>query len=468
MPYVERVTKAGNTIEIERYFTSRYKKKGISRGDKVKPTKEEQEKVNTRQAERKLRILINANYGYGDYHLVLDYIRRKGEPDRTPEQMRQDIDVFLRECRKEYRKAGLEFKYIHVMEIGKKGARHHHLVVNKIDTEILQRCWYKAYEGHNRVKVFPLDDSGNYAELASYLIKYTGTHKKGTDGALQGKRWNCSKNLVRPEPEYHIISDREYFKKEPKAIKGYYVDKNSVSMGVHSPEYYGYGYLRYTLVNLSKAYSRYDAENVAPVTRLLAGDWESADELIQHTEYEGIDIVTANMSLFGATWNLTKEDSENQIERYKALVYAKVQYYGDCTIYGKYDYCIIDNPPDIGLNVVNALAITDEVIVPVKVDEDALEGLDIVTEQIEDAKAFNPALKLAGVLITSYQNTDGEAAGVEWLEQKTDFNILGIIRYSKKVAENTFMRKPIYEYSPCCGAAQGYKKFVTAYTGKER
>ena len=23
-----------------------------------------------------------------------------------------------------------------------------------------------------------MDDSGNYAELASYLIKYTGTHKK--------------------------------------------------------------------------------------------------------------------------------------------------------------------------------------------------------------------------------------------------------------------------------------------------
>lgn len=195
---------------------------------------------------------------------------------------------------------------------------------------------------------------------------------------------------------------------------------------------------------------------------------EWLEYLRQQGYYEGIDIVTANMSLFGATWNLTKEDSENQIERYKALVYAKMQYYGDCTIYGKYDYCIIDNPPDIGLNVVNALAITDEVIVPVKVDEDALEGLDIVTEQIEDAKVFNPALKLAGVLITSYQNTDGEAAGVEWLEQKTDFNILGIIRYSKKVAENTFMRKPIYEYSPCCGAAQGYKKFVTAYTGKAR
>lgn len=181
MPYVERITRAGKTIEVERYFTSRYKKPGIKRGDKVKPTKEQQAKVNTRQAERKLRILMNANFGYGDYHLELDYIRKKGQPDRTKEQMRKDIDVFLRECRKEYKKAGLELKYIHVMEIGERGARHHHLVINKIDTEILQRCWYKAYEGHNRIKVFPLDDSGNYAKLASYFIKYTDKHRKDED-----------------------------------------------------------------------------------------------------------------------------------------------------------------------------------------------------------------------------------------------------------------------------------------------
>lgn len=251
MPYVERITKAGKTIEIERYFTSRYKKKGIKRGDKVKPTTEQQEKINTRQAERKLRILMNANYGYGDYHLVLDYIRKKGEPPRTRDQMRKDMDIFLEECRKEYAKKGLEFKYIHVMEIGDKGARHHHLVINKIDPEILQRCWYKAYEGHNRIKVFPLDDSGNYAKLAAYLIKYTDKHRKTEDGALQGKRWNCSKNLVRPEPDYNIISDREYFKAEARPIKGYYVDEDSVSKGVHSPEYYGYGYFRYTLVELA-------------------------------------------------------------------------------------------------------------------------------------------------------------------------------------------------------------------------
>lgn len=234
--------------------------------------------------------------------------------------------------------------------------------------------------------------------------------------------------------------------------------------------------------NLSKAYGRYNADEIAPIARLLSGEWQRAGEIIQLTDYKGIDIITSNMSLFGATWNLTKEDDENQIERYKRLKDAAVLGHGWAAIdylpiVQAYDYCIIDNPPDIGLNVVNALAITDEVIVPVKIDEDALEGLDIVAEQIEEARVFNERLHLRGVLVTVYQNTDGEAAGVEWLRQQWSdvsseryrkYLILGTIRYSRKVAENSFMRKPIYEYSPCCGAAQDYKKFVTRYTGKER
>lgn len=213
--------------------------------------------------------------------------------------------------------------------------------------------------------------------------------------------------------------------------------------------------------NLSKAYGRYNADETSPATRLLSGDWTHPNEIIQTTDYEGIDIVAANMSLFGAVWNLTKEESENQIERYKKLTRLP-------EVKDVYDYCIIDNPPDIGFNVINALAVTDEVIVPVKLDNYALEGLDIVTEQIEDVRAFNPAIRLAGVLVTSYKNTDGESAAMEWLREQGRYNILGTIRYSRKVAENSFLRKPIYEYSPCCGAAQGYKKFVTAYTGKAR
>lgn len=213
--------------------------------------------------------------------------------------------------------------------------------------------------------------------------------------------------------------------------------------------------------NLSRTYNRYRAREIAPITKILSLQYGMDEGLIQETEYKWLDIITSNMSLFGATWNLTREEGVKQIERYKDFV----RWAG---IDGAYDYCIIDNPPDVGINVVNALAITDEVIVPVKIDEDALEGLDIVADQIEQAKAFNGRLKLAGVLVTSYQNTEGEAAGLEWLKKKSSYKVLGVIRYSKKVAESSFMRKPIYEYSPCCAAAQDYKKFVTAYTGKAR
>lgn len=221
--------------------------------------------------------------------------------------------------------------------------------------------------------------------------------------------------------------------------------------------------------NLSKAYKKYCAEEVAPISKLLSGKWKEAGELIRQTDYEGIDIVSANMSLMGAMWNLTVDETENQIERYKKLKRVAEN---------NYDYCIIDNPPDIGIHVVNALVAADEVIVPVKIDEWALEGLDILEDQIKDVRQFNPSLYIKGILVTAYQNTDGEEAGEEWLARKMkkevgagvygkDF-LLWRIRYSRKVAESTFLHEPIYEYSPCCGAAQDYKKFVTQYTGKER
>ena len=37
MTYVMRRTIAGKTIEVEKYYTYNYKRKGIKRGDKVKP-----------------------------------------------------------------------------------------------------------------------------------------------------------------------------------------------------------------------------------------------------------------------------------------------------------------------------------------------------------------------------------------------------------------------------------------------
>lgn len=237
MPYVMSIVKAGKTVEINKYYTLRYKAKGCKRGAWTNPTSEKQEEINRRHAETKLRLRLNANFKEGDFHLVLDY--RLNERPNSKEEMRKDADVFLKALRKEYKKQGKELKYIHVMEVGSKGAKHHHLVINNIDTKTIQKCWDKG-----RIKVFPLDESGQYRELASYLIKQTSKSKE-----LQGKRWNSSKNLIIPEPEKIVISEAEWFRSVPtipKEYKDYYVEKNSVWKGVSDET--GLGYFKYTLI----------------------------------------------------------------------------------------------------------------------------------------------------------------------------------------------------------------------------
>ena len=240
MPYIESRCVAGKTIEVEKYYTSRYKKKGIVRGENSKPTKEEQKKINTRNAEKKLRRLINANFEKDDFHLVLDY--KKEDKPESAEEMKEDARKFLRSLRSEYKKVGKELKYIHVMEIGSKGARHHHLVINNIDTRVITKLWKKG-----RIHTNPLDDTGQYKQLAAYLIKYTDK-VMGTEKEIMGKRWNASRNLKQPKITKRIVSDRNAYREEAKPIKGYYVEKDSIVKGIDP--YSGYPYFKYSLVRL--------------------------------------------------------------------------------------------------------------------------------------------------------------------------------------------------------------------------
>lgn len=178
MPYIIEIVRAGNTIEVSKYYSSRFNKRGIGRGKRKSLTTKEQREVNKRAAEKKLRRLINENFQEGDTHLVLDY--KLSERPTGREGMRADADDFLKEMRKLYKSLGLVFKYIHVMEIGKKGALHHHLVINTPD-EVSQRAITKAWKGRGRTHFNPLDDTGQYAKLAAYLIKQSDGRVKQFD-----------------------------------------------------------------------------------------------------------------------------------------------------------------------------------------------------------------------------------------------------------------------------------------------
>lgn len=218
--------------------------------------------------------------------------------------------------------------------------------------------------------------------------------------------------------------------------------------------------------NVSKAFGCYEETGECNAAKALRGEYTHTTQLIKDCRY-GVDVIPSNMSLMGTVWELGKSNGD-QIGGYEKMINAPAgNVEGSQSIAQFYDYMIIDNPPDIAYNVIAALKITDEVIVPVKIDEWALEGLEIITEQIEEAKEINPNIKLLGCLVTMYRNNDANIAGTEWLEKKSKVNVLGKIRYTDKAVESTFFNKPAYEYSCRCGAAQDYKKFVTSYLGSK-
>ena len=166
--------------------------------------------------------------------------------------MKDDIRRFLKKLRRIYQKLGKQLKYIHVMEIGERGARHHHMVLNHVqgvDTAQIQQAWDEVYEGKSFIHFSPLDKSGNYRKLAHYLIKYTDK-TVGSEEGLQKKRWNCSRNLRRPVTVSRIISKYDILR-EPTRVRGYYIDKESIERGNYTTEFGGFDFLEYALVKVA-------------------------------------------------------------------------------------------------------------------------------------------------------------------------------------------------------------------------
>ena len=245
MPHLKYVIVAGRVVEIRKTYSPRYGKK-IPRGENSSLTPEAMEKVNEREAEAKLRRIFNANFKGGDFHAVFEY---SAQYNPTPEEARKHLEKLLRDMRALYKKRGTVLKYITTTERGQRGRRklHHHLVVNYMDTRLISALW-----PWSRVKFFPLDDSGQYAKLAEYLIKRTRVTYKNGDAGYK-KRWNSSKNLKTPKVKTYVISAAKW-RKEPKAWSGYYIEKDSLFDGVSAVT--GYPMQFYSMVKLPVPHRR--------------------------------------------------------------------------------------------------------------------------------------------------------------------------------------------------------------------
>lgn len=210
--------------------------------------------------------------------------------------------------------------------------------------------------------------------------------------------------------------------------------------------------------NASKILNRHDYGHKGTAEIMTERSPETA-AIIQHTDYVGLDIITANMNLLKANLEVMLDQQRPQQTRFKkALQQVAVNY----------DFCIIDNAPDINISTINALVASDAVMVPVTIDDFAVDGLAELKEQIDNTREdLNSELKFYGCFVTQFDRTnEADIQGEEYLKALNYPVFNTHIRRTAKMKPSTFAREPIIIYSSRCGASQDYKKLVEEFLDK--
>ncbi len=207
--------------------------------------------------------------------------------------------------------------------------------------------------------------------------------------------------------------------------------------------------------NISKMFGLH-SYNSRTVAELLTDREAEIHDIIKPTQYKSLDVIPANMTLLKANLQVLLDTGRPQQTRLRAAFKR---------ISDEYDYCVIDCAPDINISTINALVASDDVIIPIKIDNFAFDGLAELKEQIDIVRDdLNPSLTLRGCFITSYQNNDVNKQGENWLRENTEYPVFNThIRRTAKVDESTFANLPIIEYSRWCGASRDYIALVSEY-----
>lgn len=212
--------------------------------------------------------------------------------------------------------------------------------------------------------------------------------------------------------------------------------------------------------NTTMAYGVYEPDGLS-VANLLVDKNIDIKSIIKKTRYNNIDILAANMSLIKATQEVLIDTRSPQQTRLRKHFE---------NIKGQYDYCVIDCPTDLNMSTLNALAVTDDVLIPVKIDAYSFVGLSDVALVISDMREFNTSLQLAGCFVTMYQNTNINKQGVDHLKVTLSEKHMGMfntyVRHTSKVQESTF-EKPLVEYDSKCTATIDYYALVAEYLQSE-
>jgi chromosome partitioning protein len=117
-----------------------------------------------------------------------------------------------------------------------------------------------------------------------------------------------------------------------------------------------------------------------------------AERAVMETHLPGLWAIPSTIDLAGAEIELVSQFSR-EMRLARSLE----------SLGAAYDFVILDCPPSLGLLTVNALAASDEIIVPIQCEYYALEGLGQLLRNVRLVQqSLNPNLRLSGIVMTMY------------------------------------------------------------------
>lgn len=171
-------------------------------------------------------------------------------------------------------------------------------------------------------------------------------------------------------------------------------------------------------------------------------------EIVVDTELANLKLIPADKHLNGASVELIDREEREYVLR-RCLE----------PIRDLYHFVLIDCPPALNLLTLNGLVAADGVLVPIQCEYLALEGVTDLLETIERVrKRFNPALELAGVLATMFDERTNLSGQVhqELLKHFNSALFQAVIPRNVRLAEAPSFGKPILFYDPRSKGAEAY------------
>lgn len=192
-----------------------------------------------------------------------------------------------------------------------------------------------------------------------------------------------------------------------------------------------------------------DAEEVTNIRPMTAA------QVIQQTRYPRIDLIAADPNLLDINLAILK----NKVGRQDNILKEALK-----SIQGKYDVCVVDNPPDSNIPVLNGLEIIDDVIAVTLPNRFSLNGIEQLEQEIANYNSIlGLNIKIRGVLVNQFASTDSCYRIVQELKTK-GYRIFPPIKGGRPT-QNWLDRvineqKSIYELSPRSGFAKDLMRFI--------